>query len=95
LAHVSVTLPDELLDEVDELVGEDKRSEFIADATKRELHRLRRIEIACQAGGSLIGADTPPEWETPEGTLAWVRSLRQWSDPWESASDPDDEDRLA
>jgi Arc/MetJ-type ribon-helix-helix transcriptional regulator len=95
LAHVSVTLPDELLDEVDELVGEDKRSEFIADATKRELHRLRRIEIARQAGGSLIGADTPPEWETPEGTLAWVRSLRQWSDPWESASDPDDEDRLA
>jgi Arc/MetJ-type ribon-helix-helix transcriptional regulator len=95
VTHASVTLPDELLNEVDELVGEEKRSEFIADATKRELRRLRRIEIARQAGGSLIDADTPPEWETPEGTLAWVRSLRQWSDPWESARDPDDEDRSA
>lgn len=95
MASTSVTLPDDLLNEVDELVGKHKRSEFIADATKRELQRLRRIDAARLAGGSLVGTDTPPEWETSEGAAAWVRSIRRWSDPWESVNGIDKDDAPA
>jgi hypothetical protein len=80
MARTHVILPDDLLDEIDKVVGERKRSEFLAVAAEKELKRRRLREIARVVGGSLRDADTPSEWNTPEGTLAWVRSLRESPD---------------
>jgi hypothetical protein len=73
-AHVIV--PDDLIAEVDTLVGPRKRSEFIARAVREELRRARLRAAAEAAAGSLVGVDTPG-WETPEATSEWVRALRQ------------------
>jgi hypothetical protein len=55
------------------------------------LDRRRLIELADAAMEEAreLGDDgDPPEWSTPEGTLAWVRAQRQGgSDPWSSVSD--------
>ena len=80
MARTHVILPDDLLEEIDKLVGERKRSEFISDAASKERKRRRLIEAARLADGSLRDAETPPEWETSEGAAAWVRSLRHGSD---------------
>jgi hypothetical protein len=75
-AHVIV--PDDLIAEVDALVGPRKRSEFIAEAMREKLRRERLTAAAEAAAGSLVGVDTPG-WETPESTSEWVRSLRRGS----------------
>ena len=87
MTHTPVILPDELLEQIDELVGERMRSAFIAEAARRELKRQRRIEAARKAGGSLRDADTPPEWATSESAAEWVRSIRRWPDPWSRDQD--------
>lgn len=87
MARTHIILPDELLEQLDEFVGKRKRSEFIADATEKELKRQRRIEAARRAAGSLRDADTPPEWTNSESAAEWVRSIRRWPDHWATAPD--------
>ena len=76
-AHVVV--PEELLDEVDRLVGPRRRSEFLADAAREKLARERLRKVAHELVGSLRDEATPG-WETPDEASAWVRSLRTESD---------------
>ena len=73
-AHVVV--PDDLLAEIDKLVGPRKRSEFFVDAAREKLRRDRLMAAAEAAAGSLVGVDTPG-WETPEETDEWVRAKRR------------------
>jgi hypothetical protein len=89
MARTHVILPDDLLGEIDELVGKRRRSEFLAGAARTELRRQRRIEAARLAGGSLRDVDTPPEWRTSEGAAEWVRSIRRWPDHWVANDDTD------
>jgi hypothetical protein len=76
-AHVMV--PDDLLQEVDALVGPRRRSEFFVDAARDRLARERLRRLAHQMAGALKDDDIP-EWETPEAASAWVRRLREESD---------------
>ena len=72
-AHV--VLPNDLLREIDERVGQRRRSEFIQDAIEEKLNRLRRVEAFERVVGS-IGDGDIPEWDTPEATAQWVHDLR-------------------
>lgn len=76
-AHVVV--PEDLLREVDALVGPRRRSEFFADAAREKLGRERLRRVAHEMVGSLK-AEPTPDWETPELASTWVRSLRVESD---------------
>jgi hypothetical protein len=69
-------MPKEIVEGVDTLVGRRARSKFITEATQEKLDRLRLIEAAKAAGGSLKDVDTPG-WETPEAAAAWVHASRQ------------------
>ena len=73
-AHVVV--PDDLIAEVDELVGPRKRSEFFVEAVRDRLRRERLKVAAEAAAGSLVGVDTPG-WETSESATEWVREQRR------------------
>ena len=68
-----VVLPEELLAELDALVGKRGRSEFIADAVALALRqeRQRRAIIAV-----IAEAEKPdvPGWDDPD---AWVREARR------------------
>jgi hypothetical protein len=83
-AHV--VIPEELLREVDTLVGPRRRSEFFVDAAREKIARERLRIAAHDLAGSLKDEDTP-DWDTPEATSAWVHSLRAEND--EGVSSPD------
>lgn len=86
MARAHVVMPDDLIAEVDRLVGQRERSRFVTEAVRAKLARERLKQVAAELGGSL--ADVPiPGWETSESAAEWVHSLRRsgdrrdWSQP--------------
>jgi metal-responsive CopG/Arc/MetJ family transcriptional regulator len=73
MARAHVVMPRELLEQVDELVGSRKRSEFIAEAVRNEVRHQRQSRAIRESAGILDPADYP-EWED---SAAWVHNLRQ------------------
>jgi hypothetical protein len=69
-----ITLPDSIVEQIDRIVGEHGRDQFVRDALDAELRR-RRLEAFEAAVGSLSDVDVPG-WETPESTDRWVREQR-------------------
>jgi hypothetical protein len=76
-AHV--VIPEDLLHEVDALVGPRRRSEFFVEAAREKVQRERLRTLAHEMAGSLSDQQISG-WETPEAASAWVRSLRLESD---------------
>lgn len=72
-AHV--VLPRELVEAVDSLVGQRKRSEFVEAALREKVARERLGKALKTSAGILNPADYP-EWSTPEKTSEWVHALR-------------------
>lgn len=73
-AHV--VLPDDLLAELDELVGPRGRSEYIANALREKLRRERLHNALIAAAGVLADEDIP-EWATPELSSEWIERGRR------------------
>jgi len=73
--RIHVTLPDELVDTIDELVGPRKRSQYIADAAK-EMARRDRLLKAVDEGAGILDSKDYPHWSTSEKVTQWVRELR-------------------
>ncbi|MGH2617603.1 MAG: hypothetical protein ACRDJC_20410 [Thermomicrobiales bacterium] len=72
-AHV--VMPKDLVDAVDGLVGQRKRSAFFVQAVAEKLERERLGRALAETAGFLAD-DAHPEWSTPEKVSAWVRELR-------------------
>jgi metal-responsive CopG/Arc/MetJ family transcriptional regulator len=72
-----VTLPEELLREVDELAGPRGRSQFVADAVTWKVKRERLRRALDAARGSWIGT---PSYMTPDEAYRWIRSMREEDD---------------
>ena len=73
LARTNVTLPEELLRQVDELAGPRGRSQYVADAVARRVRRDRLGRAIQATAGALVGTD---EWMTDDEALAYARRLR-------------------
>lgn len=73
-AHV--VLPDDLIAELDEIVGPRGRSEYIADALREKLLRERQRRAVRKYAGVLADEDIP-EWATPELTSEWINRGRR------------------
>lgn len=74
LARTTVTIPEELLAEVDVLSGPRGRSAFVADAIEAKVKRERLRRAIDETRGVLVGTSS---WETPEESYAWVRAQRE------------------
>jgi metal-responsive CopG/Arc/MetJ family transcriptional regulator len=74
LARTNVTLPEELLHQVDELAGPRGRSKFVADAVTWKVKRERLRRALDAARGAWIGT---PSYMTPDEAYRWVRSMRE------------------
>ncbi len=77
-----VLLPRDVIEAVDRLVGQRRRSQFLADAAREKLarddetrKRQERAALARKLFGSLVGRSIP-EWDTPESTREWIRAGR-------------------
>ena len=76
-AHV--TMPVELIEEIDALVGRRGRSRFLEEAAADKLKILKRV--AAFERVMATPTETIPEWDTRESTAEWLRELRgEWHD---------------
>lgn len=70
-AHI--VLPDDLLAEVDSIVGPRGRSAFLTEVIREEVRRRRLLQILSNPEPIWKDEDHP---ELVEGSEAWVRKLR-------------------
>lgn len=91
LVRTHVVMPKDLVEQIDELVGPRRRSEFLVELAEKELRRRRLLRSFQQVAGSLADVEIPG-WETSESAAEWVRNLRRSSDHdhWADA-DTDDQ----
>jgi len=73
MVRTTVTLPEELLGQVDELVGDGGRSAWITEAVKARVKRERLGRVLDETRGALRDS---PSWATADETYRWVRGLR-------------------
>jgi len=70
-------LSDQLVKDIDMLVGSRQRSSFLTQAAEEKLMRLRQLKALETAAGSWKDKDHP---ELKQGSAKWVRKLRQESE---------------
>lgn len=71
--RIHISLPEQVVREVDELAGKRGRSAFIVKAVQKELDEERRWAAFDRAVGSI--PDTGHEWD--EDPAAWVHAQRR------------------
>ena len=71
-----VLLPDELVEEIDELVGKRNRSRFLTEAATERLRR-ERLRRTIREGAGILSDEDYPEWSTSDKVVEWVRKLRE------------------
>jgi hypothetical protein len=69
-----IVLSDQLVKDIDTLVGSRQRSIFITQAAEKELMRRRQIEALKAAAGAWKEKDHP---ELKQGSAKWVQKLRR------------------
>jgi predicted transcriptional regulator len=72
--HISV--PDDLIQEIDKLAGRRKRSAFIEEAIRVKLINERQKAAFDKSGGPL-DPEKYPHWRTSEAVSAWVSARRK------------------
>jgi hypothetical protein len=83
----NLTLPPDLIAQVDAVAGSRGRSRFIEEATRAALRREQLRAMHRSVAGALRAEDYP-EWATPEAVVEWVRRSRM-----EESAHPDPETR--
>ncbi len=73
-AHI--VLDDELIDEIDEVAGKRRRSQFIEEAIREKLGLVKQRK-ALEMPGPALSAEDYPYWATPELTSQWVHDMRR------------------
>ena len=73
LARTNLTLPEDLLAEVDALAGPRGRSRYVADAVAQRVKRDKLGKAIREAAGILAGT---PYQMTRDEVAAWVDGLR-------------------
>ncbi|MDY6912361.1 MAG: ribbon-helix-helix domain-containing protein [Chloroflexota bacterium] len=71
-----IVLPEELVDNVDRVVGKRRRSRFVEEAIREKLRRDELLAALEETAGILSDMDYP-EWETSQKTAEWVRESRR------------------
>jgi hypothetical protein len=71
--RMHVILSEQLVRDIDSLVGSRQRSSFLTQAAERELMRLRQLKALKAVAGSWKDKDHP---ELKDGAVKWVNTLR-------------------
>lgn len=74
MTRTNVTLPEEMIREIDELAGPRGRSAYVAEAVRVRLRRDRMRRVFRENFGATRGT---PEWRSSDEVYRWVRSLRE------------------
>ena len=72
---VNMSLPEELVQQLDEVAGPRNRSAFAEEALRRAIKREKwRLSIERTAGS--LRTEDYPHWSTPEDVVRWVEEMR-------------------
>src|SRR3972149_5632585 len=74
MARTNLTLPVELIREVDEVAGPRGRSAYVAEAVR---YRLKRDKLRRGLDGTFGVTGGTSEWRSPDEVYRWGRSLRE------------------
>jgi len=74
LARTNVTLPEDLLREVDAIAGPRGRSRYVAEAVARQVRRDRLGKAIRETAGVMVGT---PGWMSPDEVIAYVNASRE------------------
>ncbi|MFI5262303.1 MAG: hypothetical protein ACHQZR_07110 [Candidatus Limnocylindrales bacterium] len=85
MARTNLTLPLDLLAQVDAYAGPRGRSAYVAEAVRLRLKRDRIQRILEETRGAATG---PSQWRDSDEVYRWVRSLRQAEDEREERIRP-------
>jgi hypothetical protein len=78
--RTTITLPDTLMSDIDQLVGPRGRSGFLARAARNELKREQLRRALDTARGAMVGT---PGWRSADEIIQFVDGLRSEDrDPW-------------
>ena len=73
LSRTNVTLPEELMAEVDDLAGPRGRSRYVAEAVEQRVRRDKLGKAIRETAGAMVGK---PGSMSPDEVVAWVDRLR-------------------
>ena len=73
LARTNLTLPRDLMAEVDALAGPRGRSRYVAEAVAQRVKRDKLGKAIRETAGIMVGK---PGWMSPDEVVAWVDFLR-------------------
>lgn len=72
---VNLSLPEDLVKDLDEVSGPRNRSGFAEQALRRAIKR-EKWRIAGERYAGSLKAEDYPHWRTSEDVVAWVRMMR-------------------
>lgn len=73
--RTNITFPKDLLLEVDRLVGEGRRSAFLAESVREHLSKIKFAEVVKDSAGIFDPKDYP-HFSTPKKVRSYIRSYR-------------------
>jgi metal-responsive CopG/Arc/MetJ family transcriptional regulator len=73
LSRTNLTLPEELMAEVDDLAGPRGRSRYVAEAVEQRVRRDKLGKAIRETAGAMVGK---PGSMSPDEVVAWVDRLR-------------------
>jgi metal-responsive CopG/Arc/MetJ family transcriptional regulator len=73
LARTNLTLPEDLMAEVDKLAGPRGRSRYVAEAVAQRVKRDKLGKAIRETAGIMVGS---PGWMSPDEVVRWVDFLR-------------------
>ena len=74
MKRTHIVISEQLVAQIDSLVGKRSRSAFLTQAAEKELMRLRQIHALKAATGAWKDKDHP---ELRQGAAKWVKKLRR------------------
>jgi len=72
---VNLSLPEDLVEALDDVAGPRRRSAFAEEALRRAIKR-EQFRIAGERYAGSLKAEDYPHWRTSEDVVAWVRMMR-------------------
>jgi Arc/MetJ-type ribon-helix-helix transcriptional regulator len=74
MLRTNVTLPAEIVSEIDEVAGPRGRSAYVAEAVRARLKRDRMRRVLDETYGAAVGRS---QWADPDEAYRWLRALRE------------------
>jgi len=72
---VNMSLPEDLVRQLDEVAGPRNRSAFAEEALRRAIRR-EKLRLAIERTAGSLRAEDYPHWRTSEDVVRWVEEMR-------------------